>query len=105
MLLLDNRLALDGLCVAHEDVKAVVPRPRETEGPGALLDGIRVHAYARGDLASCRRLLVACDADVYHTQEPNLGTWIASRALPDRLHVVTARDPRSWSDWWAWRSR
>jgi glycosyltransferase involved in cell wall biosynthesis len=81
------------------DVQVVVPRPRETDGPGALLDRIRVHAYARGDLVSCRRLLVACDADVYHTQEPNLGTWIAARALPDRLHVVTARDPRSWSDW------
>ena len=91
---LGRELARSGI-----DVHAVVPRPRETDGPGVLLDNIRVHAYARGDLASCRRLLVACDADVYHTQEPNLGTWVAARALPDRLHVVTARDPRSWSDW------
>ena len=88
-----------GLVQQGVEVHVVVPQPRGTDATGALLDGIRVHAYRRTDLRSCRRLLLECDADVYHTQEPNLGTWIARRALPDRLHVVTARDPRSWSDW------
>jgi glycosyltransferase involved in cell wall biosynthesis len=39
------------------------------------------------------------DADIYHSQEPSLGTYLAMHAMPQRKHIVTFRDPRLGSDW------
>lgn len=82
------------------EVHALVPRPRGAEGAAPTLDGICVHAYPRLDLAACRRALRDIDAHIHHSQEPNLGTWVAQRTLPSRIHCVTSRDPRLWHDWW-----
>jgi glycosyltransferase involved in cell wall biosynthesis len=40
------------------------------------------------------------DADIYHSQDPSVGTLLCQRAMPDRRHVVTCQDPRTWRDWW-----
>ena len=80
------------------EVFAVVPRRR---GQGAVerLDGITVLGYPMRApwrvAALCRRV----DAHVYHSQEPSTATWLAMRAMPDRAHLVTLRDPRDWRDW------
>ena len=81
------------------DVAAVVPQPRHTTEASLVLDGIRVRAYPRNAPARATALLRECDADVYHSQEPSPATWLAQRALPSRVHVVTARDPRTPADW------
>ncbi len=39
------------------------------------------------------------DADVFHSQDPSLGTWLAMKAMPGRAHVVTFRDPMEAADW------
>jgi glycosyltransferase involved in cell wall biosynthesis len=39
------------------------------------------------------------DADVYHSQEPTLGTRLAQIGAPRKKHVVTIRDPRTLDDW------
>ncbi len=80
------------------EVSAVVPMRR---GQRLLerLDGILVLGYPMWApwraAALCRRV----DADVYHSQEPSTATWLARRVRPDRAHVVTFRDPRTWRDW------
>jgi glycosyltransferase involved in cell wall biosynthesis len=45
------------------------------------------------------RLMREIDADIYHTMEPNWGTYVARRSMPDRKHVVTSIDPRNAFDW------
>ena len=81
----------------HE-VFAVVPR-REGQAAVETLDGITVLSFPpRRSLASSR-LLREADAQIYHSCEPSFATYLASRALPDRVHVVTCRDPRDWEDW------
>ena len=39
------------------------------------------------------------DADIYHSQEPTLGTYRMRVAHPDAKHVVTCIDPRDNDDW------
>ena len=79
-------------------VTAIVPR-RQEQKPVEELDGIRVLSFTRRDLFSAQRLYQEADADVYHSQEPSLGTYLAQRAMPQRKHVVTFRDPRDAEDW------
>ena len=81
----------------HE-VFAVVPR-RDGQGPVEKLDGMTVLSFPQKSWFESRRLLREADAEIYHSCEPSLGTWLAQRELPDRVHVVTSRDPRDWEDW------
>jgi glycosyltransferase involved in cell wall biosynthesis len=77
---------------------AVVPR-RPGQAAVESLDGITVLGYPMGAPWQAARLARAADADIYHSQEPSTATWLAMRAMPDRRHVVTFRDPRDWRDW------
>jgi hypothetical protein len=95
-----TRSLAGGLAARGHDVVICVPQPRGTTAPRVRLDGVGVLAYPRLDVPAGTKLLAAVDADVYHSQEPSLGTWLAQRACPDRLHVVTSRDPRMLRDWW-----
>lgn len=95
-----TRSLATGLAQRGVEVAVVVPQPRGTNERRLRLDGIDVHAYPRLAVTAGTALLAAIDADVYHSQEPSLGTWLAQRARPDRLHLVTSRDPRLARDWW-----
>jgi glycosyltransferase involved in cell wall biosynthesis len=80
------------------DVYAVVPR-REGQGPVEKLDGMTVLSFPPRQWLAPTQLLREADAEIYHSCEPSFGTYLAERALPDRVHVVTCRDPRDWEDW------
>jgi glycosyltransferase involved in cell wall biosynthesis len=80
------------------EVYAVVPR-RNEQRPVEELDGIQVLSFKPRDLLSSQRLYREVDADIYHSQEPSMGTYLAMRSMPERKHVVTFRDPRDPQDW------
>ena len=42
---------------------------------------------------SMKKVYRLCDADVYHSEEPSLGTYMAMNAMPHRKHIVTSQDP------------
>jgi glycosyltransferase involved in cell wall biosynthesis len=77
---------------------AVVPR-RNGQRPEEDLDGIRVLGFPPAAPWQAADLLRAADADIYHSCEPSLATWLALRSMPDRKHMVTVRDPRDFRDW------
>ena len=79
-------------------VSAVVPR-RADQGRIENLDGIQVHGVTLSDLLSGGRPYQRLDADIYHSQEPSLGTYLAQHAQPRARHVVTFRDTRDGADW------
>lgn len=81
----------------HE-VCAVVPR-RQGQAAMEWLDGITVLSFPPRRWLSLARLLRDADAQIYHSCDPSFGTYLASRTRPDRMHVVTCRDPRGWEDW------
>jgi len=81
------------------EVTAVVPRRKAGGEREYFLDGIRVLEFPQGRFWTATQLFRQTDADVFHSQEPSLSTWLAMKAMPDRAHVVTFRDPMEIHDW------
>lgn len=81
------------------EVFAVVPQ-RRNQARVETLDGITVLAYPMHNPLLMLPLLRECNADIYHSQHPSFGTYLAERAMPRRRHMVTFRDPKLAADWW-----
>lgn len=81
------------------DVTAIVPL-RSGQKPVDVLDGIRVLGFKSHLPFSALGLIRFADADIYHSQEPSFGTYLAQRAMPGKRHIVTFRDTRNIRDWW-----
>jgi glycosyltransferase involved in cell wall biosynthesis len=78
---------------------SVITPARGRQPRREVVDGITVLSYPASSVGTQLQLLRACNADVYHSQEPSLGTWLARKAAPGRAHVVTCRDTRVGADW------
>ena len=67
-------------------VTVVIPQPvdldldRNTTEMG--VDGITVRCYPRDQILRMGWLYRELDADIYHSQEPSLSTYVAQRAMP-----------------------
>jgi glycosyltransferase involved in cell wall biosynthesis len=79
-------------------VSALIPR-RKPQNKVAVLDGITVYGYDLRHPRETMQLFKDCDADIFHSQEPNLGTYLVQRFHPGKKHIVTFRDTRLISDW------
>jgi glycosyltransferase involved in cell wall biosynthesis len=79
-------------------VTAIVPR-RSNQAKVEMLDGIRVLGFDLNDVPGMLKIYRDCDADIYHSQEPSLGTYLAKKFHPEKKHLVTFRDTRLLSDW------
>jgi len=64
------------------------------------LDGMTVFGYEGGEWGQLKEILKNIDVDVFHSQEPNLATYIAKKIRPEKKHVTTFQDPRGLWDWW-----
>jgi glycosyltransferase involved in cell wall biosynthesis len=58
-----------------------------------------IRSFAPFDLAEAYRLLRATPANIFHSQDPTVLTYLAQKIYPDRRHLVTCRYPRDWGDW------
>lgn len=81
------------------DVHAVIPR-RIGQKPFEILDGIKVHGFETNEPFSTYKIFKKIDADIYHSQEPSFGTYLAQLAMPKKKHLITFRDTRNLFDWW-----
>jgi len=79
-------------------VTAVVPR-RRGQAPVENLDGINVLSFKPSRFLSAVDLFREANAEIYHSEEPSLGTFLAMRAMPNRKHIITFRDTRDFQDW------
>jgi hypothetical protein len=93
------RMIGGGLVRRGIEVFAVVPR-RQNQARVEALDGITVLSYPLYNPLRMLPLLRECDADVYHSQHPSFGTYLAQCVMPRRRHIVTFRDPKLAEDWW-----
>ena len=80
------------------EVYAVVPRQGD-QAAREQHDGVTVLGFAKHRPWEAYRLCRELDADIYHSCEPSMITVLARSARPQRKHIVTLRDPRSWDDW------
>jgi glycosyltransferase involved in cell wall biosynthesis len=79
-------------------VCAIVPRRKEQQEIEQL-DGMTVYGFNPYWPFSAIRLIKQSDADIYHSCEPSLISYLAKKVMPAKKHMVTIRDPRDWSDW------
>ncbi len=99
-----TRRVATGLAKAGHEVYVVTMRKRNQK-PVELIDGVTIISYDGAYYTGLKRteqfaaVYRMVDADVYHSQEPSVGTRLAQLGLPDRKHLVTIRDPRSLEDW------
>ena len=81
------------------DVSAVVVRRADAgQDPIEELDGITVYGQSPLKTMLSGQIFRHIDADIYQSQEPTIASYLAQRAMPDRKHVVTCRDPRNWHE-------
>jgi glycosyltransferase involved in cell wall biosynthesis len=80
------------------DVTVVTPA-RGHQPEREDVEGVTVLSYPAHSVRTQFKLLRDCQADVYHSQEPSLGTWLALKGAPSGAHVVTCRDTRVTADW------
>lgn len=80
------------------EVYAIVPRQGD-QGPREVHDGVTVLGFPKSRPWEAERLSREVDADVYHSCEPSMITVFAMRAMPEKKHVITFRDPRDREDW------
>lgn len=93
-----------GLTARGLEVYVAMPR-KPNQRPVETIDGITVVSYPSPLYIGLKHVLPFAglyrmvDADVYHSQEPSLGTCLAQIGAPDKKHVVTFQDPRTIEDW------
>ena len=80
------------------EVFAIVPRQGD-QGPREIHDGVTVLAFSKSRPWDAYKLAREVDADIYHSCEPSMITVFAMRAMRNKKHVITFRDPRNWDDW------
>lgn len=101
-----------GFAARGAEVYVTMPR-RDGQAPVERLGAVNVVSYKSplyvglGRARPYAGLYRALDADIYHSQEPSLGTALAQIGAPAKRHLVTFQDPRDLRDWsveWAHRN-
>jgi glycosyltransferase involved in cell wall biosynthesis len=87
----------EGLANKGYDVSVVVPKV-EKQKDLEIKNNVKVYGLGKFELLSTN-VFRKIDADIYHSQNPNISTFIAMIAQPKKKHVITCRDPRSNQDW------
>jgi len=85
--------------LARLGVRVSVLVPRRGMFPEGTIDGMEVRGYNVFDPASALKTFRDCGADVFHSQDPSMGTALARHAAPEARHVVTFRDTLDSVDW------
>lgn len=94
----------EGLVARGMEVLVTMPR-RDGQKPVELVDGLLLISYPSPTYVGLRHALPyaglykAIDADVYHSQEPSIGTAVAQAGDPNKVHIVTFQDPRDFLGW------
>jgi len=63
-------------------------------------EGIKIFAYPTRTPWKSKQIYQKINADIYHSQEPNLGTYYAQKTMPSKKHIITCIDPRTLYDWY-----
>lgn len=94
-----TRMLAKELTRRGHEVSAVVPL-RQDQQAVEWLDGIKVFGFPLCNPLRAIPLFRHCQADIYHSQQPSISTWLAQWASPQAKHVITFRDPKGLDDWW-----
>ncbi len=93
-----TRKLATALAKSGHDVSVVVPRKGHQKFI-EYIDGITIYGLGFSDLFNIKNIYKQIDADIYHSQNPNILSFFATIFEPNKKHVITCRDPRDFKDW------
>ena len=91
-----TRLLAQSLTKEGHNVVVLVPK-KENQKSSEEIDGYQVIGLSKIKLFSLK-IYKQINADLYHSQNPTIFTYLSQLAQPNKLHVVTIRDPRNFKD-------
>ena len=94
-----SRKLAESLASSGYQVSVIVPG-RRGQRPVETIGGVEVRSFSPRNILEACRIIRTSRADIFHSQDPTLLTYLAQRLHPGRAHLVTSRDPREWHDWW-----
>jgi glycosyltransferase involved in cell wall biosynthesis len=77
----------------------VITQRRKGQRPLEMVDGVAVRSYGGLNIGELIHLVRQSKAQIFHSQNPSLVTYLAEKLKPDRVHLITCRDPHSLTDW------
>jgi len=87
-----------GLAEGGVDVSVIVP-----SGAGQseleIIDDVKVYSFPVSGYHRIESIIEKVNADVYHSQDPNPGTYVALRKMRRSKHVLTCQNPKTRDDW------
>jgi glycosyltransferase involved in cell wall biosynthesis len=92
-----RRLAIE-LTVEGHKVSVIVPK-RKNQNAVEKIGKVTVYGITATNIFGLSKLLKKIDADIYHSQNPNLLSLAAQILEPTKKHVITCRDPKRTKDW------
>lgn len=93
-----SRKLAEALVGAGIQASVIVPR-RSRQQPLEMIRGVEVKSFRPFAVREAMELIRESPADIFHSQDPTLLTYLAQRLHPRRVHLITCRDPRDWKDW------
>lgn len=87
-----------GLAGRGVDVSVVVPGgvgQRDFE----IIDGVSVHSFPLSGYHRIGSIIEKVGADIYHSQDPTPGTYMAMRRMRRSKHVLTCQNPKTRDEW------
>jgi glycosyltransferase involved in cell wall biosynthesis len=94
-----SRKLAESLARAGHRVSVIVPG-RRGQRPMETIEGVEIRSFSPRNVLEACRLIRQSPADIFHSQDPTILTYLAQRLHPRRAHLVTSRDPRDLKDWW-----
>ena len=94
-----SRKLAESLVLSGHRVSVIVPG-RQRQKPSEVIGGVEIRSFSPRKVVDACRLIRESAADIFHSQDPTVLTYLAQRIHPRRAHLVTSRDPRELSDWW-----
>jgi glycosyltransferase involved in cell wall biosynthesis len=94
-----SRKLAESLAKTGYPVSVIVPG-RQGQRPMETIEGVDIRSFSPRNLPDACRIIRESSADVFHSQDPTVLTYLAQRIHPRRTHLVTSRDPRNLMDWW-----
>ena len=87
-----------GLVQRGVDVSVVVPLGVDQRNIESV-DGVDVYGFPLSGYPFIGRIFRRINANIYHSQDPTLGTWIAKNSCTEAIHLLTCQNPKSSEDW------
>ncbi len=94
-----SRKLAESLAWGGYRVSVIVPG-RQGQRPMETIEGVEIRSFSPRNVLEACRIVRQSAADIFHSQDPTVLTYLAQRLHPRRTHLVTSRDPRDLKDWW-----